>query len=594
MPTPSLPAPGARVRPFAATLASACVLVAASSFAQTGANVLLVANGRAPGSISLAERYAARRGVPPDQLVRLDVDAADEIDYPGFERGIQSPVSAWLAARGAQDRILYIVLIKGVPLRIRGTAGRDGTAASVDSELALLYRRMAGTVAPLTGPTPNPYYLGDAAPAGAARFSRERQDIYLVTRLDGFTEQDVRALIDRGAAPSAAGQVLLDRKPPLDQPGVNGWLLESTSRPVSSEADVLGYASWGSNDPAIAERAPALRFVAGSLGTQFLSTDARTFTEPPPAWKPGPWGDRTKYYANSPQSLAGDLVRAGVSGVGAQVAEPYLDGTIRPQILFPAYFAGFDLAEAFYLATPYVSWQTVVIGDPLCAPFAGRPLDPAEADGGMDAELETPRYFASRRLAALARLGAAPAAAKALLRAEARLARKDTAGARQALEEATAADAGLRLAQTVLAELYQRAGEPQRAVERYRIVLAASPKDVASLNNLAYLLAVDLEQPDEALPYAERASTLAPGNAEVVDTYGWIQHLLGRRQDAVTALAGAVRLAPANALIRLHAAVAYAAAGMVDAASRELAEAIRLDPGMADREEARALKSQLK
>jgi len=99
VPTPSLPAPGARVRPFAATLASACVLVAASSFAQTGANVLLVANGRAPGSISLAERYAARRGVPPDQLVRLDVD----VIYATGPAGVK-------AAHEATQRIPIVAL----------------------------------------------------------------------------------------------------------------------------------------------------------------------------------------------------------------------------------------------------------------------------------------------------------------------------------------------------------------------------------------------------------------------------------------------------------------------------------------------------
>ena len=32
------------------------------------------------------------------------------------------------------------------------------------------------------------------------------------------------------------------------------------------------------------------------------------------------------------------------------------------------------LAESFYLAMPYVSWQTVVIGDPLCAPFRKAPI----------------------------------------------------------------------------------------------------------------------------------------------------------------------------------------------------------------------------
>ena len=46
---------------------------------------------------------------------------------------------------------------------------------------------------------------------------------------------------------------------------------------------------------------------------------------------------------------------------------------VRPQILFPAYLRGFNLAEA-YTAMPYLSWQTIVIGDPLCTPVPRRTL----------------------------------------------------------------------------------------------------------------------------------------------------------------------------------------------------------------------------
>src|SRR3989454_11878977 len=65
----------------------------------------------------------------------------------------------------------------------------------------------------------------------------------------------------------------------------------------------------------------------------------------------------------------GDLIAGGVTGVVGFVYEPFLDGTARPEVLFPAYRAGFTLAESFYMALPHLSWQAVVIGDPLTAPF---------------------------------------------------------------------------------------------------------------------------------------------------------------------------------------------------------------------------------
>ena len=113
------------------------------------------------------------------------------------------------------------------------------------------------------------------------------------------------------------------------------------------------------------------------------------------------------------------------------------------------------------------------------------------------------------------------------------------------------------------------------------------------LNNLAYVLAVDLTHPAEGVGYAARAFTLAPGSPEVLDTYGVTQLLLGRSQEEVQLLSTAARLAPEASLIRLHAAMAFEAAGLLDAARRELDEAVRLDPATGERDEARALRLRL-
>ena len=105
----------------------------------------------------------------------------------------------------------------------------------------------------------------------------------------------------------------------------------------------------------------------------FVSNDARTFAEPPATWIPsGPNGGPN--FGGSWQSLAGDLIRDGVTGVAGHVSEPYLDATIRPQVLFPVYLGGFNLAESFYAAMPFLSWQTIVVGDPLCAPFRAKAI----------------------------------------------------------------------------------------------------------------------------------------------------------------------------------------------------------------------------
>jgi uncharacterized protein (TIGR03790 family) len=98
---------------------------------------------------------------------------------------------------------------------------------------------------------------------------------------------------------------------------------------------VLGYYSWGSNDPAIRTRHLDMAFLPGALAGMFVSTDGRTFKEPPASWVPSD-DARNGVFGGSHQSLTADLIREGVTGASGHVDEPYLDATIRPDILFPA------------------------------------------------------------------------------------------------------------------------------------------------------------------------------------------------------------------------------------------------------------------
>ena len=65
--------------------------------------------------------------------------------------------------------------------------------------------------------------------------------------------------------------------------------------------------------------------------------------------------------------MAADYIHEGVTGVSGHVNEPYLALCPRPQYVLPAYLQGENLAESFYRGIPAVSWQNVVVGDPLCS-----------------------------------------------------------------------------------------------------------------------------------------------------------------------------------------------------------------------------------
>ncbi len=188
------------------------LLCAAPLFSQTAENVLLVLNESSPVSMDVGMYYAQKRGIPQANILRLKTGSEENISREDFDRLIHAPIAAWLTRNFAQDRILYIVLTKGIPLRITGTSGKDGTVASVDSELTLLYRRLLGISMPPAGPIKNPYFLAEAPLVQAKPFSHADQDIYLVSRLDGYNATDIRGLIDRGFAPSKNGKILLDSK----------------------------------------------------------------------------------------------------------------------------------------------------------------------------------------------------------------------------------------------------------------------------------------------------------------------------------------------------------------------------------------------
>ena len=87
----------------------------------------------------------------------------------------------------------------------------------------------------------------------------------------------------------------------------------------------------------------------------------------PDAWEIGTWADKSKWFTGSPQTLTADYIHEGATGASGHVYEPFLGFTPRPDYLFPAYYSGRNLAESFYLSIPALSWQNIVIGDPLCS-----------------------------------------------------------------------------------------------------------------------------------------------------------------------------------------------------------------------------------
>ncbi len=107
-------------------------------------------------------------------------------------------------------------------------------------------------------------------------------------------------------------------------------------------------------------------------------------------------------------------------------------------------------------------------------------------------------------------------------------------------------------------------GDYTEAQARFEQVLLQTPDNVVVLNNLAWLYQQTADP--RAREMAQRAWSLAPTNAEVGDTYGWIIVSAGQVERGRDVLLKAQRLAPQNPSIAFHTASALAATGRTEQA----------------------------
>ena len=344
--------------------------------AQGPENVLVVINDSSPLSREIGEYYARRRSIPERNLCRLNLAPAENVPRADFTRRIAAPIAAFLRKTGLAESILYIVTTAGVPLRVPGPGqGMSTETASVDSELALLYLDMhTGRPHPLAGSIPNPFFG-----KRDARFTHPQFPLYLVTRLEAYDFQDVKAMIDRSLEDSNRGNFVIDLRSSGDEIGDN-WLrtaamllpkerviLDESPKVLYNQKDVIGYASWGSNDKNRRERFLHFQWLPGAIMTEFVSTNARTFQRPPGNWNLSDWNSPKLWFAGSPQTMSADYIKEGVTGANGNTDEPYLVMNPRPEYLLPEYYKGRNLAESYYISMRGLSWQGVVLGDPLCS-----------------------------------------------------------------------------------------------------------------------------------------------------------------------------------------------------------------------------------
>ena len=147
--------------------------------------------------------------------------------------------------------------------------------------------------------------------------------------------------------------------------------------------------------------------------------------------------------------------------------------------------------------------------------------------------------------------------------------------AKQHLAAITAADPRNIPARLRLASLEESSGNQPAAAVQYRAVLDVDASNVFALNNLAYSLVVT--DPDQALSLAQRATELAPGNAAVQDTLGWVYYRKGIYNIALRYLKEAVAK-ESSPRREYHLAICHLKGGDKELGQKLLQDALRQDP----------------
>jgi len=318
--------------------------------------VLVVANQNNAQSMALASHYMQARNIPANNLLLLNENADDNyttISLAEYHYSIYNVVTGKIASLPHID---YIVICRNLPYLIADNG------CSVDSMLA---QRNPGT-SPYSYFYGNPYFG-----QGFTRFNSSVYNMYIVTRLDGWSWADANALVDRSLQVRRA-PVFMDLDPTIAAPDPNSFYnadmqqactllgycpwhatMDNSTTFVNPQTPLGGYASWGSNDRHFDPNVYAsLTFTPGAVVTTAVSTAASNIRYP------GGW-----------QSQIAQLVHQGATGAEGCVTEPYSFALSRPSELFFKYAWGVNLGSSYYGAMPVIAWKNVVLGDPLCTHY---------------------------------------------------------------------------------------------------------------------------------------------------------------------------------------------------------------------------------
>lgn len=324
-------------------------------------HVFVVYNINSSYGDTIATYYQAIRKIPQSNICPIACDTSEVISTEYYNTYIRDVLRDSLTHKGIKEQIRFIVLTKGMPLKISGA-----DMSSTDSKLCLLFNDEYS----IENRIDNPYF-GEIHHFNSFTYPSysDSKISYLVSRLDAFTLHDVLSMIERGANPDTSGLAwyILDDYPELtydkmfeakrilDELGQNAVYDNTTTHIIQNQqGQVMGYCGHGVHAGA------GYPFVLSTLNLELANGALFNTYESFNGYSFFPEGRAGSH------NLVADFISIGGTGGIGHVYEPFARAIPRENILFARYAKGYPLIEAAYMSMAYLSWQNVVVGDPLC------------------------------------------------------------------------------------------------------------------------------------------------------------------------------------------------------------------------------------
>ena len=139
----------------------------------------------------------------------------------------------------------------------------------------------------------------------------------------------------------------------------------------------------------------------------------------------------------------------------------------------------------------------------------------------------------------------------------------------------------------LLGIIYDTQKRYDKSEAHYRAALEVRPEFAAAANNLAFILADQDKDIDEALRLACMAKEKLPDSPYVMDTLGWVYYKKGLYSSAIGEFSDCLAKIPENQAATYHLGMTYYKNGDAQKARVELEKALVLDENFNGAEEAR-------